>query len=118
MTIDIHTGNLLEGIQDERLLAKMEQDELSGNLCPRKDAGDRTIYTTRYFRESIGNLYLCDLGEAVVGEENEGPAMPTQYRAPEVILGMKWGHAIDMWSVGMMVCDPICLKTTVIDALI
>lgn len=104
---DIHTGNLLEGIQDERLLVKMLEDELSGTLCPRKDAGDRFIYTTRYFRESIGNIYLCDLGEAVVGNENTGPVMPTQYRAPEVILGMKWGHAIDMWSVGMMVCNKV-----------
>lgn len=103
ITLDIHTGNLLEGIQDEQLLVKMLEDELSGNLSPRKDAGDRTIYTTRYFRESIGSLYLCDLGEAVVGNENMGPAMPTQYRAPEVILGMRWGHAIDMWSIGMMV---------------
>ncbi|KAI3398241.1 hypothetical protein diail_9578, partial [Diaporthe ilicicola] len=83
----------------------MLEDELSGNLCPRKDAGDRIIYTTRYFRESIGNLYLCDLGEAVVGDENTGPAMPIQYRAPEVILKMRWGHAIDMWSIGMMAWD-------------
>ncbi|KAL1848322.1 hypothetical protein Daus18300_013648 [Diaporthe australafricana] len=102
---DIHTGNLLEGIQDEQLLVKMLEDELGGKLCPRKDAGDRTVYATRYFRESIGNLYLCDLGEAVVGDKNTGPAMPTQYRAPEIILGMKWGHAIDMWSIGMMVWD-------------
>lgn len=82
----------------------MEEDELGGDMCPRKDAGDRTIYATRHLREYIGKLYLCDLGEAIIGEENVGPAMPTQYRAPEVIFGMKWGHAIDMWSVGMMVC--------------
>lgn len=105
MILDLHTGNILEGIQDERLLAKMEEDELGGNPCPRKNAGDRTVYTTRYFRESIGDLYLCDLGEAVVGNEHAGPVMPTQYRAPEDILGMKWGCAIDMWSVGLMVCD-------------
>lgn len=105
MIPDIHTGNILEGIQDERLLSQMAEDELGGKPCPRKHAGDRTIYTTQFFRESVDSLYLCDLGEAVIGDECEGPAMPTQYRAPEVILGMKWGHAIDMWSVGLMVCE-------------
>lgn len=29
--------------------------------------------------------------------------MPKEYRAPEVILGLARGHAIDIWSVGMMV---------------
>jgi serine/threonine-protein kinase SRPK3 len=29
--------------------------------------------------------------------------MPVQYRAPEVILNMKWGNAVDMWSVGLLV---------------
>lgn len=102
---DIHTGNLLEGIQDEQLLVRILEDELSGTLCPRKDAGDRTVYVTRYFTESVGNIYLCDLGEAVVSNENTGSAMPKQYRTPEVILEMKWGHTIDIWSIGMMVYD-------------
>lgn len=81
----------------------MEEDKLA-TPSPRKNAGDHTIYTTQVFQESVGNLYLCDLGEAVIGDEHKGPAMLTQYRAPEVILGMKWGHAIDMWSVDLMVC--------------
>ncbi|KAH8747455.1 kinase-like protein [Diaporthe sp. PMI_573] len=80
---DIHTGNLLQGIKNEQLFAEMEEDELSRNLCPRKDAGDRTIYTSQIFQEVVGRLYLRDLGEALVGNENVGPAMPTQYRAPE-----------------------------------
>jgi hypothetical protein len=29
--------------------------------------------------------------------------MPLQYRAPEVMLDMKWGHAVDMWSVVLTV---------------
>lgn len=105
MISDIHTGNLLKGVKSEQLFAEIEEDEISGNLAPRKDVEDRTIYTSRFIYETVGRLYLCDLGEALVGNENTGPAMPTQYRAPEVILGMKWGHAIDQWSVGMMVCD-------------
>lgn len=53
--------------------------------------------------ESFGPLYLCDLGEARVGSQHEGVAMPVQYRAPEIILGMSWGHLVDMWSVGLLV---------------
>lgn len=81
----------------------MEKDELSRDPCPRKQAGDRTIYTSQIFCQVVGSLYLCDLGNALVGDDNVRPAMPMQYRAPEIILGMEWGHPIDMWSVGVMV---------------
>lgn len=27
------------------------------------------------------------------------------YRSPEVILGMKYGHEIDMWSLGCILCE-------------
>lgn len=87
----------------------MEQDELSRDLCPRKEAGDRTIYTSQIICQDVGRLYLCDLGNALFGNDNVRPAMPMQYRAPEIILGMEWGHPIDMWSVGMMVCFRTCL---------
>lgn len=107
MISDIHAANLLQGVESEKRFAEIEEDEISGNLAPRKDVGDRTIYSSRRLCENVGMLYLCDLGEAIVGDNNEGPAMPKQYRAPEVILGMKWGHAIDQWSVGMTVCDSI-----------
>lgn len=103
MTLDIHTGNLLQGIKTEQLFAEMEEDELSRDPCPRKEAGDRTIYTSQIFCQVVGSLYLCDLGNALVGNDKVRPAMPMQYRAPEIILGMEWGHPIDMWSVGVMV---------------
>lgn len=32
--------------------------------------------------------------------------MPIQYRAPEIILDMSWGHSVDMWSVGLLVWLP------------
>lgn len=31
--------------------------------------------------------------------------MPDIYRAPEVILGMKWHNKIDIWNVGVMVSN-------------
>lgn len=105
LSSDIHSGNLLEGIEDERLLAKMEEDELQ-EPCPRKDAGDRIIYATRYVQEPGTIIYLCDLGNAtILGDESVRPHPPKHYRAPELILRMKWGHAIDMWTIAIMVCD-------------
>ncbi|KAL2689442.1 hypothetical protein Neosp_003496 [[Neocosmospora] mangrovei] len=31
--------------------------------------------------------------------------MPMVYRAPEVILGMTWGSAVDVWSTGLLAWD-------------
>ncbi|KAM0418790.1 hypothetical protein ACHAPT_012300 [Fusarium lateritium] len=31
--------------------------------------------------------------------------MPVPYRAPEVILDMTWGNAVDAWSVGLLAWD-------------
>ncbi|POS72687.1 CMGC/SRPK protein kinase [Diaporthe helianthi] len=99
---NIHTGNLLVDINNEDLFAKIKEDELRGDLCPRKDTGDRVIYTSKFLGGKPGHLYLCDVGNANLAGDNVRPAMPIQYRAPEIILGMEWGHSIDMWSVGMV----------------
>ncbi|CCF33703.1 protein kinase [Colletotrichum higginsianum] len=40
-----------------------------------------------------------------IGSVHEGPAMPLQYRAPEVILNMQWGSPVDVWSVGLLAWD-------------
>lgn len=66
-----------------------------------------TIHVSQFSLESFGPLYLCDFGEARVGSRHEGIAMPLQYRAPEIILGMPWGHSVDMWSVGLLVWRPL-----------
>lgn len=50
-----------------------------------------------------GPLTICDFGQARIGNEHSGKAMPVPYRAPEVILNMKWGNAVDIWSVGLLV---------------
>jgi hypothetical protein len=52
-----------------------------------------------------GPLTICELGQARIGNEHSGDAMPVQYRAPEVILNMKWTNAVDIWSVGLLVWD-------------
>ncbi|KAL6637050.1 hypothetical protein ACP70R_024622 [Stipagrostis hirtigluma subsp. patula] len=47
-------------------------------------------------------LKLCDFGSAMPAGTNEiTPILVSRfYRAPEIILGLPYGHPLDMWSVG------------------
>lgn len=102
MSQDVHAGNLLIGIDDESQLAEFEEAELT-RPSSRKVVDGINIHVSQFLLESFGPLYLCDLGEARIGNQHVGIAMPIQYRAPEVILSMPWGHSVDMWSVGLLV---------------
>ncbi|WEW61826.1 hypothetical protein PRK78_007322 [Emydomyces testavorans] len=73
--------------------------------APRKILEDRIIYGTRRVAPSNGLPFLCDLGEARFSSEVGIPGediMPNVYKAPEVILKMKWDHKVDIWSIGMV----------------
>lgn len=72
----------------------------------RKQIGDIIIYVSQYMLGGAGPLTICDLGQARIGREHRGNAMPVPYRAPEVILNMTWGNAVDAWSVGLLVWNP------------
>lgn len=48
---------------------------------------------------------LCDFGDARIGNVHEGLIQPDIYRAPEVILAKKWTSKVDIWNVGVLVCD-------------
>lgn len=52
--------------------------------------------------EQRNNLKVCDLGSASPATENEiTPYLVSRfYRAPEIILGIPYDHAIDVWSIG------------------
>lgn len=52
--------------------------------------------------ESQTTLKICDLGSASDVTENEiTPYLVSRfYRAPEIILGIPYDYAIDMWSIG------------------
>lgn len=52
-------------------------------------------------------LKICDFGSAMMLGENEvTPYLVSRYyRAPEVILGMKYEHAMDMWSIGCVIYE-------------
>ncbi|TRX96862.1 hypothetical protein FHL15_002168 [Xylaria flabelliformis] len=87
-SIDLHLDNLLIALRDDSMMAEMEEVEMAGP-SPRKQTDDRTIHTSRMMMGGGGGpLTICDLGHAHIGEKHHGFAMPTQYRAPEVIFGL------------------------------
>ncbi|OAA63499.1 protein kinase-like protein [Niveomyces insectorum RCEF 264] len=98
---DLHADNLLVAMTDDSILSTMEESEMN-KPSARKQAGDTTIHVSRYVLGGAGPLTISDLGQARIGREQSGNAMPTQYRAPEVILNMPWGPPVDMWSVGLL----------------
>lgn len=92
-------------IEDETILSSFEKDELE-NPSPRKIDGDRIIYKSRELRtpKTHGRPVLCDFGEARMGSTvYHEDIQPYLYRAPEVLLRMKWDNKVDIWNVGVMV---------------
>ncbi|KAE8316886.1 kinase-like protein [Aspergillus transmontanensis] len=99
---DVQPSNILLGIDDDSILAEVEEDEIS-NPYPRKQLPDRTIYATRAMPLTSGEPILADLGEARLAESKQtGLIMPNVYRAPEVLLGMDWDNKVDIWGLGQM----------------
>ena len=77
------------------MLSKVEEDEIN-QPSARKRIDDTIIYVSRYMLGGAGALTICDMGQARIGAEHRGNAMPIPYRAPEVILGAEWDHEIDI----------------------
>lgn len=80
----------------------MEDDEIR-TPSARKQVGETFTYVSRYMLGGAGPLTICDLGQARIGKEQTGIAMPVTYRAPEVILNMKWDNSVDIWALGLLV---------------
>ncbi|KAM3496053.1 hypothetical protein MY3957_000754 [Beauveria namnaoensis] len=87
---DLHADNLLIALTDESILSRVEQNEIDTPIA-RKQLGERFIYGSQYVLGGAGPLVISDFGQARIGAEHHGNAMPVPYRAPEVILGMQWG---------------------------
>ncbi|KAI2093330.1 hypothetical protein LOZ36_000206 [Ophidiomyces ophidiicola] len=105
---DIQSGNIMLVSLDSSIFDEwdtLEQEEPS----PRKIIEGHTIYKSRTFQRqddyrSVGPPLLSDFGEARAGcREYSGLIQPNQYRAPEVVLGMKWTSKVDIWNVGAMI---------------
>lgn len=93
---------------DKSVLDSFVKQELE-NPSSRKQVGDSIVYASRLFRwPTGGEPVLSDFGSAESGDaQNTRNAGPNLYRAPEVMLGMKWGYSVDIWNIGVMVCCPI-----------
>ncbi|WZH45545.1 kinase-like protein [Fusarium acuminatum] len=101
---DIHTDNLLIAITDDSIFDTVEENELH-RPSARKYVEDTVIHVSQYMLGGAGALTICDLGQARIGKVHRSKAIPTPYRAPEVILGMTWGNSVDVWSVGLLAWD-------------
>ncbi|MCJ1385099.1 hypothetical protein MMC17_008218 [Xylographa soralifera] len=102
---DIKAGNILQEIEDESILKDFEMAELE-SPSPWKDVEGRFVYLTRKLGrpKAFGRPVLCDFGQARYGNvENDALIQPKNYRAPEVILEMKWSYSVDIWNVGTMI---------------
>lgn len=92
-------------IEDESILSSFEKSELE-NPSPRKIDGDRIIYKSRELQvpKVHGRPVICDFGEARTGSKvYHEDIQPYLYRAPEVLLRMKWDEKVDIWNVGVLV---------------
>ncbi|KAI9739918.1 MAG: hypothetical protein M1818_004974 [Claussenomyces sp. TS43310] len=80
----------------------------------------RTIYTSRApeYGNDLTSSIVCDLGLAVFSRHQNsfrGRIQALPYRAPEVILDMRWGSSADIWSLGVMVCDIFSAPRKLVD---
>lgn len=101
---DLHADNLLIALTDDSILSRVEQNEID-TPSARKRVEDTIIHVSQYILGARGPLVISDFGQARIGAEQHGNAMPIPYRAPEVILGMPWNSAVDRWSVGLLAWD-------------
>jgi len=101
-------------LEDESILHDFEKAE-ADEPSPTKVIDDtRIIYGSREFRLPKGSLWgqpvLCDFGEARIGSSHRGFIQPELYRAPEVLFGMEWNFAADIWNAAVLVS--IYISTT------
>ncbi|CAN0062290.1 unnamed protein product, partial [Ectocarpus fasciculatus] len=57
-------------------------------------------------RDQIRRILLIDFGGATYEHDSHASVVNTrQYRAPEVILGLRWLYPSDLWSVGCIIAE-------------
>ena len=102
---DLQPNNILLGIEEESILADFEMAERT-DPSPRKIVDSRIIHTSRDlpFTKNQGRPIVCDFGETRFGDKDYVDIIqPYLYRAPEIVLQVRWGYKVDIWSVGVMV---------------
>ena len=105
---DIKLDNIQNTLPDEEtaILTSFVNAERA-QPSPRKFIDEaRTIYTSRQLEYGGVMTFpiLSDLGTCMFGqEEYEQVIQAIPYRAPEVILRMKWNCSVDIWNLGVLV---------------
>ncbi|RAL05403.1 putative protein kinase [Aspergillus ibericus CBS 121593] len=107
---DIQAKNIIIGSKDDGIFREWDETE-QREPSPRKIDGSYTVYKSRLFQRNkgwsgFGMPLLSDFGEARLGDDaHEGLVQPDLYRAPEVVLGMRWTEKVDIWNVGVLIWD-------------
>ncbi|PGG97398.1 CMGC/SRPK protein kinase [Helicocarpus griseus UAMH5409] len=104
---DIKEENILLGLADSSILEQLDTKEIAA-LSFYKSVNGYNFYRSANFGipTRFGRPILCDFSLARNGQvEHCHDIQPDPYRAPEVILEMPWGYAVDIWNVGVMVWD-------------
>ncbi len=101
---DITPQNVLTEAEDDSTCRLIEEQETQTASIPSTEGGS-LVYPSRRASTGIsGYPILTDYGKARFADPiNTDPAMPDIYRAPEIVLRLPWGYAVDMWSIGIMV---------------
>lgn len=100
---------LAQAITDSGFQA-LEEEELRNPSQPLMMDGSYPVYRSRGLPKSVlelnGEFLLTDFGSArKASPKNKGWWMPDTYRAPEVLMGLPWSHAVDPWCIGIMALE-------------
>ncbi|KAK2809539.1 hypothetical protein FQN50_003807 [Emmonsiellopsis sp. PD_5] len=104
---DISPQNVLMQLDDDTSLKDVEDQESQEPSVP-VIMGDTAFYKSRpTMLELSGHPILTDFGQMrlVEGRTNQDWWMSDLYRAPEVVLQLPWGFAVDIWSIGVMTLE-------------
>ena len=104
---DIKEENILLGLVDSSIVEQLDTKEIAASSLY-KSVNGYNLYKSVNFGipTRFGRPILCDFSLARNGQiEHCHDIQPDPYRAPEVILEMPWGYAVDIWNVGVMVRD-------------
>jgi serine/threonine protein kinase len=104
---DIKEENILLGLVDSSIVGQLDTKEIAASSLY-KSVDGYNLYRSANFGipTRFGRPILCDFSLARNGQvEHCHDIQPDPYRAPEVILEMPWGYAVDIWNVGVMVQD-------------
>ena len=94
-------------IEDKSLLLEFERAEVEEPSSRKIIDETRTIYGSRKLGFPKGTLwgqpFLCDFGEARIGQTHKGLIQLELYRAPEVLFDMEWNCSVDIWNLAVVV---------------